>query len=323
VPSDALKRNLSSCRMKSSPSALVLGQRRQSWNAFAFTAGDGIYGYACAFMVTTTLDGSCVSKRYIILGFAGSRAIAREWRAKQSPLRDVAECSDLQLRRLCDVDDYAADVVKASPPWAVGATCGAIDGGGVSSAYRETTVGAEFLPSDRKIFKTARVVLAGQSAAQLLYELNNRPAWVRAPLMEFCRFRYSSDGGKVPFNLETRNGGTGYIHNRPTDLERNRCCRTSSSPPCWEHGRRNCAAGGKRARGAREASSPCGLVSLTPIPRRATAAEWGPIGTRREPHLLSYPPVAPPTPALTAREHRRAYRAVFAAVKAWRTRIRK
>jgi len=51
-------------------------------------------------------------------------------------------------------------------------------------AYRERTQGAAFLPEDRGDFRLLLdAYLMEQALRELLYELTNRPAWVRIPLM--------------------------------------------------------------------------------------------------------------------------------------------
>jgi predicted trehalose synthase len=51
-------------------------------------------------------------------------------------------------------------------------------------AYRITTQGARFLPSSDDGFrKLLAVFLLDKALYELSYELNNRPAWVRVPLL--------------------------------------------------------------------------------------------------------------------------------------------
>jgi maltose alpha-D-glucosyltransferase/alpha-amylase len=50
-------------------------------------------------------------------------------------------------------------------------------------AYRETAAGAAYLPADPGDFRQLlRAYLADKVLSELLYEMNNRPAWVRIPL---------------------------------------------------------------------------------------------------------------------------------------------
>src|SRR5216683_1186872 len=64
---------------------------------------------------------------------------------------------------------------------------------------------------------------------------------------------------------------------------------------------------------AKLSSSVRTVVTYTDPAIEQTAAEWGPVEQDANLHLLSCPPVAPATPALTARSTEGAYRAVFAA----------
>jgi maltose alpha-D-glucosyltransferase/alpha-amylase len=186
---DALKRNLSSLPDDVVDlAALVLGQRRQILEYFRIPAGDGIHGLRLRIHGDYHLGRVLrVKTDYIILGFAGEpgRSLA-ERRAKQSPLKDVAG----MLRSF----SYAAYVTLMShtarrsegiarlEPWArlwERSTAAAF-----LRAYRETTLGAEFLPSEPQDFqKLLGAYWLDKALYQLLYELNNRPAWVRAPLM--------------------------------------------------------------------------------------------------------------------------------------------
>ena len=51
-------------------------------------------------------------------------------------------------------------------------------------AYREMTQGAEFLPFEFQDFQNLLDAFwLDKALYELLYELNNRPAWVRVPLM--------------------------------------------------------------------------------------------------------------------------------------------
>jgi maltose alpha-D-glucosyltransferase/alpha-amylase len=51
-------------------------------------------------------------------------------------------------------------------------------------AYRNAAQGAEFLPSNDDGFrKLLAVLLLDKALYELSYELNNRPAWVRIPLI--------------------------------------------------------------------------------------------------------------------------------------------
>jgi maltose alpha-D-glucosyltransferase/alpha-amylase len=50
-------------------------------------------------------------------------------------------------------------------------------------AYRDTAGNAEYLPADPGDFRhVLRAYVLDKALSELLYELNDRPAWVRIPL---------------------------------------------------------------------------------------------------------------------------------------------
>jgi maltose alpha-D-glucosyltransferase/alpha-amylase len=50
-------------------------------------------------------------------------------------------------------------------------------------AYREAAAGAAYLPADPADFRQLlRAYLVNKVLSELIYELKNRPAWVRIPL---------------------------------------------------------------------------------------------------------------------------------------------
>jgi len=168
--------------------AVVLGQRRQILESFRIAVGDGNYGVRMRIHGDYNLSRVVrVKTDYFIQDFAGEpgRSLA-ERRAKQSPLKDVAG----MLRSF----SYAAHVtlmnftarrgedVARLEPWArlwERSTAAAF-----LRAYRESTMGAEFLPSDPLDFqRLLGAFWLDKALDELLYELNNRPAWVRAPLL--------------------------------------------------------------------------------------------------------------------------------------------
>ncbi len=127
-----------------------------------------------------------VKDDFVILDFEGepTRSVA-ERRAKQSPLRDVAG----MLRSL----DYAAYAglfacTKDRPAdferlevWAEcwqRWTCDAF-----LREYLATAAGAPFLPAaSEQTERLLRLFMLGKAFYELVYELNNRPDWVRIPL---------------------------------------------------------------------------------------------------------------------------------------------
>jgi maltose alpha-D-glucosyltransferase/alpha-amylase len=128
-----------------------------------------------------------VKTDFTILDFEGepARPLA-ERRAKQSPLKDVAgmlrsfsyaaysTLLNYTARRPEDLDRLES----WAQLWERSASAEFL------RAYRETAGDAAFLPADRDDFaKLLDVYLFDKSLYELLYELNNRPPWVRIPLM--------------------------------------------------------------------------------------------------------------------------------------------
>jgi maltose alpha-D-glucosyltransferase/alpha-amylase len=127
-----------------------------------------------------------VENDYVILDFEGepTRSV-EDRRAKQSPLKDVAG-----MLRSYDYAAYAGlfayaeshpDDFEALEPWArcwqqwVSAA--------FLKAYFATADGASFLPRDRaELSRVLDLCLLAKVLYELVYELNNRPDWVRIPL---------------------------------------------------------------------------------------------------------------------------------------------
>ena len=186
---DALKHSLSSLPDENVDfAALVLGRRRQVLESFRIPVGDGVYGARMRIHGDYHLGRVLrVKTDYFIQDFAGEPGRSLEdRRAKQSPLKDVAG----MLRSF----SYAAHVTLMShtsrrgedvarlEPWArmwersTAAT--------FLRAYRETTHGVEFLPSESQDFQSLLVPFwLDKVLYELSYELHNRPACVRIPLM--------------------------------------------------------------------------------------------------------------------------------------------
>jgi maltose alpha-D-glucosyltransferase / alpha-amylase len=127
-----------------------------------------------------------VKSDYVIIDFEGepARSLA-ERRAKQSPLKDVAGMlRSFSYAAWAGLQNYTArrpdDIVKLAP-WAnlwERATAAEF-----LRAYRETSAGAPFLPAERAAFQSLlQAYLLDKVFYELLYELNNRPAWVGIPL---------------------------------------------------------------------------------------------------------------------------------------------
>ncbi|HMJ63061.1 MAG TPA: alpha-glucosidase C-terminal domain-containing protein, partial [Bryobacteraceae bacterium] len=127
-----------------------------------------------------------VKSDYIIADFDGEPARSlSERRAKQSPLKDVAGMlRSFSYAAYVTLMNYTArrpeDLARLMP-WArlwERSTAGAF-----LRAYRDTAGAAEYLPADPGDFRQVlRAYLLDKALAELLYELNNRPAWVRIPL---------------------------------------------------------------------------------------------------------------------------------------------
>jgi maltose alpha-D-glucosyltransferase / alpha-amylase len=128
-----------------------------------------------------------VKTDFVILDFEGepARPLA-ERRAKFSPLKDVAG-----MLRSLDYAAYAGLIAytarrpqdwESLEPWA--RLWERSTGAEFLRAYCATAAGAAFLPSDQAGFrKLLGVFLLNKVLYELSYELNNRPAWVRIPLL--------------------------------------------------------------------------------------------------------------------------------------------
>ncbi len=124
---------------------------------------------------------------FVIIDFEGEplRSLS-ERRIKRSPLQDVAG----MMRSF----DYAgqtalAEVSESSPELAKFVECWTVWTNAIfANSYFETCGGAPFLPSDRT--QTAALLDAfrvDKAVYELGYEINNRPGWVRIPLIGIAR----------------------------------------------------------------------------------------------------------------------------------------
>jgi maltose alpha-D-glucosyltransferase/alpha-amylase len=123
---------------------------------------------------------------FFILDFEGepARSLA-ERRAKYSPLKDVAG-----MLRSFSYAAYAGllahtarrpDDLERLEAWAN--LWEEWSSAVFLKAYRETAGGASFLPADERQFqRLLDAYLLDKALYELLYELNNRPSWVRIPL---------------------------------------------------------------------------------------------------------------------------------------------
>src|SRR5579883_240348 len=167
---------------------LVLGKRRQILNCFQFFSFDQenlqrirIHG---DFHLGQVLR---VKTDYVILDFEGepARPLA-DRRAKQSPLKDVAGMlRSLSYAAYAALMNYTArrpEDMQSLEPWArLWERSTAAE---FLRAYRNSAQHAAFLPQDPRLFrKLLATFLLDKALYELSYELNNRPAWVRIPLL--------------------------------------------------------------------------------------------------------------------------------------------
>jgi maltose alpha-D-glucosyltransferase/alpha-amylase len=167
---------------------LVLGRRTRILDSFSLRADDGTLGQR------TRIHGDYhlgqvlqVKTDYMILDFEGepARPLA-ERRAKFSPMKDVAGMvrslgyaaySGLIAHTARRPEDW-----KSLEPWA--RLWERSTGAEFLRAYRNTVQDAPFIPSSEDGFRRLLAVfLLDKALYELSYELNNRPAWVRIPLI--------------------------------------------------------------------------------------------------------------------------------------------
>jgi len=128
-----------------------------------------------------------VKTDYVIIDFEGEPARPlSERRSKQSPLKDVAgmlrSFGYAAYSTLMNYTTRRPEDLTRLEPWAqLWERSSAAE---FLRAYRETTQAVEFLPPDRDVFRRLLDVhLLDKALYELRYELNNRPTWVRIPLM--------------------------------------------------------------------------------------------------------------------------------------------
>jgi maltose alpha-D-glucosyltransferase/alpha-amylase len=128
-----------------------------------------------------------VKTDYVIIDFEGEPARPLfQRRSKQSPLKDVAGMlRSFGYAAYGTLMNYTArrpeDLTRLEPWAQLWERSSAAE---FLRAYRETTQTVEFLPADKDAFRRLLDVhLLDKALYELRYELNNRPTWLRIPLM--------------------------------------------------------------------------------------------------------------------------------------------
>ncbi len=128
-----------------------------------------------------------VKTDYMIIDFEGepARPLSQR-RSKQSPLKDVAgmlrSFSYAAYSTLTSYTSRRPEDLTRLEPWAqLWERSSAAE---FLRAYLETTQNVPFLPADRNAFRRLLdIYLLDKALYELRYELNNRPTWLRIPLM--------------------------------------------------------------------------------------------------------------------------------------------
>lgn len=170
------------------PAALVLSRRSRILTSFRLAAADGTLGQRIRIHGDYHLGQVLqVKTDYVILDFEGepARPLA-ERRAKYSPMKDVAGMiRSLSYAAYSGLINHAArrpEDWKTLEPWA--RLWEQSMGAEFLRAYRATAQNTTFLPSAEDGFrKLLAVFLLDKALYELSYELNNRPTWVRVPLL--------------------------------------------------------------------------------------------------------------------------------------------
>jgi maltose alpha-D-glucosyltransferase/alpha-amylase len=186
---------------------MVLGRRRMILDSFGLTAEDGALGQRIRIHGDYHLGQVLqVKSDYVILDFEGepARPLA-ERRAKLSPMKDVAG-----MMRSLGYAAYSGLIAhtarrpedwKSLEPWA--RLWERSMGAEFLRAYRATAHDAPFLPASGEHFrKLLAVFLLDKALYELAYELNNRPTWVRVPLIGILSLPLEAGGREwswIPF----------------------------------------------------------------------------------------------------------------------------
>jgi len=168
--------------------ALVLGRRRQTLQGFRLSEDLDCPGQRIRVHGDYHLGQLLrVKSEYVILDFEGEPARPlEERRAKHSPLKDVAGMlRPLSYAAYSSLSTYTArrpEDYEKLEPWA--RLWERATGAEFLRAYRDSTAHAAFLPGSEKDFREVlNLYWIDKVLYELSYELNNRPAWLRIPLM--------------------------------------------------------------------------------------------------------------------------------------------
>ena len=133
-----------------------------------------------------------VKTDFVILDFEGepARSLASR-RSKQSPLKDVAgmlrSFSYAAHGTLINYTARHPEDLARLEPWAD--LWERFASAEFLRAYRDTALGADFLPaSDAGFQKLLDLFLLDKALYEILYEMNSRPAWVRIPMLGMMSF---------------------------------------------------------------------------------------------------------------------------------------
>jgi maltose alpha-D-glucosyltransferase/alpha-amylase len=168
--------------------ALVLSRRRNILDHFQSFGGEDLRAQR------TRIHGDYhlgqvlrVKTDYVIIDFEGEPARALAYRrSKQSPLKDVAgmlrSFSYAAYSTLTSYTSRRPEDLTRLEPWAeLWERSSAAE---FLRAYRETVQTEAFVPADTGIFRRLLdLYLLDKALYELRYELNNRPTWLRIPLM--------------------------------------------------------------------------------------------------------------------------------------------
>jgi len=167
---------------------LVLSRRSQILNSFRLATEDGTLGQRIRIHGDYHLGQVLqVKTDYVILDFEGEPARPiEERRAKLSPMKDVAGM--LRSLSYAAYSGLIAHTTRRPEDWETLAPWAQLwersMGAEFLRAYRTAAQEARFLPSSEDGFrKLLAVFLLDKALYELSYELNNRPAWVRVPLL--------------------------------------------------------------------------------------------------------------------------------------------